>query len=138
MEQALREGSGDKGQEVEWKLKVEKRLTALESQLSDILHHISGKSPSQAMPTRSGGCGYISENNESCLRRLNVQQVQDILAAMDLPQYMEAFKRERVSGDIMLELGDEVLKDDLGVDCKLHRLRLMKVISCQHSVTDIL
>ena len=44
-----------------------------------------------------------------------------MLAAMDLHQYMEIFKKERVSGDILLELGEQELKDDLGIDSKLHR-----------------
>ena len=54
-----------------------------------------------------------------------------MLAAMEMHQYMDTFKRERVSGDILMELGDQELKDDLGIDSKLHRY-LVTTSKCCH------
>lgn len=47
-----------------------------------------------------------------------------LLEAMDLAQYTEIFVREQVSGEIMMELDDEILKTELGITSKLHRLAL--------------
>ena len=41
---------------------------------------------------------------------------------MDLTQYTEVFLREQISGEILMELDDEILKTELGVTSKLHRL----------------
>ena len=41
---------------------------------------------------------------------------------MDLSQYTEAFVREQISGEIMIELDEEILKTELGITSKLHRL----------------
>lgn len=40
---------------------------------------------------------------------------------MELSKYAEMFKREQVAGDILLELTDKELKEDLGIESKLHR-----------------
>ena len=52
---------------------------------------------------------------------------------MDLKQYTSTFKSEHVTGDILIECDDDVLKVELGVSSKLHRLRLLKVIKGQYS-----
>ena len=41
---------------------------------------------------------------------------------MDLTQYTEKFLHEQISGEILMELDDEILKTELGVTSKLHRL----------------
>ena len=46
----------------------------------------------------------------------------NLLKAMDLTQYTEGFLREQISGEILTELDDEILKTELGVTSKLHRL----------------
>ncbi len=40
---------------------------------------------------------------------------------MELSKYVEVFKAEQVSGDVLLELSDQELKEDLGIASKLHR-----------------
>ena len=47
---------------------------------------------------------------------------------MDLPQYREAFSKEWVDGEVFKDLDEEALQE-LGVASKLHRLKLMKVIT---------
>lgn len=44
-----------------------------------------------------------------------------MLEAMGLGRYRESFEREQVSGDILMELGEEDLKAELGMESKLHR-----------------
>ena len=67
-----------------------------------------------------------------------IQQVQKLLGAMDLSQYKESFAREHISGEILAELDEEVLKSELGMTSKIHRIRLLKVISGQHSAKSYL
>ena len=57
---------------------------------------------------------------------------------MSLGQYIEHIERELVTGDVLLECDDEVLKDELGMKSKIQRIRLMKVITGQHSAKDLL
>ena len=45
---------------------------------------------------------------------------------MELTQYSEIFAREQISGEIMVELDEEILKTELGITSKLHRLVLIK------------
>ena len=44
-----------------------------------------------------------------------------LLEAMDLEQYAAVFKKEHISGDILAELDEEELKDEVGIQSKLHR-----------------
>ena len=44
----------------------------------------------------------------------------------------------QVNGEILSECDEEVLSSDLGITSKLHRMRLMKVISGRHSARGIL
>ena len=52
-----------------------------------------------------------------------------MLEALDLPEYREAFLKERVDGQVLLQLTEEVLSTELGVDSKLHRIRIMNIIA---------
>lgn len=59
---------------------------------------------------------------------------------MVLSQYKEAFAREQISGDILVDLEDKehILKNDLGMTTELHRMRLMKVIRGERSAQTYL
>ena len=50
---------------------------------------------------------------------------------MFLPQYKEAFSKEWVDGEIFKDLDEEALQE-LGVASKVHRIKLMKVITGSH------
>ena len=65
-------------------------------------------------------------------------QVQELLHIMKLGQYKARFAEEMISGEILIELGQEDLERDLDVKSKIHRLRLMKIIEGQHSARNIL
>ncbi len=65
-------------------------------------------------------------------------QVGLLLDAMELGHYKDTFSRECVSGEILLECDDDILREDLGVASRLHRLRLAKIIDGRHSAASIL
>ena len=52
-----------------------------------------------------------------------------MLEAKGLKQYREAFEKEHINGEILQELDDEILEKDLGVASKLHRIRIMKLVT---------
>ena len=43
-----------------------------------------------------------------------------------MKQYVEVFQRERIDGEVLADMDDEMMVD-LGISSKLHRMRLMKV-----------
>ena len=57
---------------------------------------------------------------------------------MNLGKYKQTFKEQFISGDVLAELTDNMLRIDLGVDSDLHRLRLMKVIRGEPSAHNLL
>ena len=69
-----------------------------------------------------------------------VVQVLELLDVMGLKQYQEKFRTEQVTGEILSECYEQVLADDLGVSSKLHRIKLMKVITggCMRECVDCL
>ena len=54
-------------------------------------------------------------------------QVVAVLRTLDLPEYSEVFLRERVDGQVLLQLTDDLLSTELGVNSKLHRIRIMNL-----------
>ena len=57
---------------------------------------------------------------------------------MNLEQYREAFICEQIVGDILAECDESVLEYELGVASKLHRTRLMKMVSGRRSAVAVL
>ena len=57
---------------------------------------------------------------------------------MKLSQHKDKFRTEQISGEILCELDDEALEVDLGVKSKIHRVRLMKIMSGKHSAANLL
>ena len=57
---------------------------------------------------------------------------------MGLGQYKKKFMQEHISGEILLECDEMVLQEELDVRSKIHRIRLMKVITGLHSAKMIL
>ena len=45
-----------------------------------------------------------------------------------MSQYKDIFNKEMVDGEILSEIGEDVLQQELGMNSKLHRLRLIKYI----------
>ena len=57
---------------------------------------------------------------------------------MSLGQYRQKIEEEQISGEILLECDDAILSEEIGITSRLHRIRLMKVISGQHSSREVL
>ena len=55
-----------------------------------------------------------------------------------MEQYADSFSRERVSGEILLDCDDEILKEELGMASRLHRVRFMKILLGKHSAKNII
>ena len=64
-------------------------------------------------------------------------QVLLLLEKMGLKQYKEMFQKESINGEILVECDSEIL-EDLNVTSRIHRLRLLKIISGQNSAQKIL
>lgn len=79
-----------------------------------------------------------TDQNIQYLKSLDCSKVHQLLNAMDLGQYADKFHQEKVSGEILTELDDKVLSEELGVTSKLHRLRLLKIMTGAHSAEPLL
>ena len=65
-------------------------------------------------------------------------QIIQLLDAMGLKHHQETFITEHISGEILLECDERVLEKELKITSKLHRVRLMKLITGRHSAESIL
>ena len=57
---------------------------------------------------------------------------------MNLQQYQDTFKSEQIDGEVLAECDEAVLEHELGITSRLHRLRLMKIITGQSSAAVFL
>ena len=69
-----------------------------------------------------------TEANIAFLKTMQRGDVLQLLDAMNLSVYKDAFEQEQIDGDIMACLNEEMLSE-LGVSRSLHRLRLLKIIT---------
>lgn len=66
--------------------------------------------------------------NREYLRQLDHVKVLQLLDLMDLSKYRNNFIQEHVDGEVLVDLGEDELRD-LGVQSKIHLLRLSKLIN---------
>ncbi len=66
--------------------------------------------------------------NRDYLRQLDHVKVLQLLDLMDLSKYRNSFIQEHIDGEVLVDLGEDELKD-LGVQSKIHLLRLSKLIN---------
>lgn len=57
---------------------------------------------------------------------------------MNLGQYIDSFRQEQITGELLLELTEDVVENELMVSSKLHRMRVMKLIDGKHSAEGYL
>ena len=60
-----------------------------------------------------------------------------MLDVLGLPQYKKKFKEEKISGALLQELDEDILKTELEVSLKIHRLRLLRVIDGRQSLYEL-
>ena len=65
-------------------------------------------------------------------------QVLRLLEMMGLEQYTPIFKQEQINGDILSTCDDSLLKDELKIVSRLHRMRLLRVIEGAYSIHEIM
>ena len=67
-----------------------------------------------------------------------LQQIGRLLEEMKLTEYVTTFKEESIDGCMLFELDDEVMRDELGMNKKLHRLKILMIVQGTRSVTRYL
>ena len=72
------------------------------------------------------------------LKSMQGTEVLELLEAMQLEEYKESFKSERIDGEMLSSLTEADLMHELNIQKRLHRVRLMKVIEGVYSASDIL
>ena len=61
-----------------------------------------------------------------------------LFEGMKLGSYTEALRNEQVSGDILAEFDESVLRDELNISSRIQQIRVMKVIQGHHSAKELL
>ena len=57
---------------------------------------------------------------------------------MGMEEYIPRFKEEQIDGALLFELSDEILEEELGMSKKIHRMRLMMIITGHECVTQFI
>ena len=57
---------------------------------------------------------------------------------MKLTEYVTKFQEERIDGRMLFELDDQVMRNELGMNKKLHRLKILMIVQGTRSVTRYL
>ena len=85
--------------------------------------------PDNAVQTKTMSCdeSEIASVNISILRSLDEVKTLELLDAMNLGVYKDAFAKEFITGELLSEFDEEMLLE-LGVQSSLHRMRLMRVV----------
>ena len=55
-----------------------------------------------------------------------------------MKEYQDVFTQHTIDGELLADCDEEILQHELQISSKLHRLKLMKIISGRHSATNIL
>jgi hypothetical protein len=76
------------------------------------------------------------ENNKRDVERCTPEQVIKILESLGLDRYKDQFITEQIDGHLLLSLTDEILEHELDIKSKIHRIKIMRVISGKQSIAD--
>ena len=63
-------------------------------------------------------------------------QVLELLQAAGITQNFEFISQEKIPGDILIELDDDVIKNELGITSVVQRLKLRRIIDGRRSITQ--
>ena len=98
--------------------------------------HSTTPPPAPQVQTQKPESTTQTEDNVKYLKSLSCEQVQQLLSAMSLSCYCEAFAKECIDGELFSSLDREML-EELGVKSKIHHLRLLKIQEGHHSAKSI-
>lgn len=73
----------------------------------------------------------------SCDLVVSLQMVQ-VLEGMGLGQYVGVVKQEALDGKIFLDLDEDILTREMGVASRIHRLKVLKVISGDYDARNFI
>jgi len=62
----------------------------------------------------------------------------EVAPLMGLAQYSDSFRKEHITGELLLECDEDLLQHELGISSRLHRVRLLRFISGQSSTQTLL
>ena len=65
-------------------------------------------------------------------------QVLQLLQAADITENFENISQECITGDILVELDDDVLNFELGITKRVQRLKLLRIIDGMQPVTQFI
>ena len=97
-------------------------------------------SPQQQSSSGTQDTEAISSNepvNIEVLRSLDKATILELLDAMNLGVYKDAFAKEFIDGEVLSEIDNGMLRE-LGVQNSLHRMRLMRIVRGKESVNSFL
>lgn len=124
--------------------KTQRSLAECQKMVSDLYQTVTSIQLHLASPECKQSCSDIerseageSQANKSRLLTMTTDEVLSLLTVLGLKQYKKIFQRERINGRFLLECDEEILKTDLGITNKLHRMRLMMFIAgkqCAYTV----
>ena len=61
-----------------------------------------------------------------------------MLDKLGLGQYKDTFRNEAINGTIFIDLDEEIIENELKVKSKIHRIKIMRLVTGKQSVTDLL
>ena len=61
----------------------------------------------------------------------------DLLEILGLTKYKNVFIDEEISGALLQELDEEIIKVELGITSRLHRLKLLRVIDGRQPLDEL-
>jgi len=62
----------------------------------------------------------------------------ELLNVLGMTKYQDTFAEQSIDGLILVECDESILQHDLGMNSKVDRIRLMKIISGQYSALSVL
>ena len=116
---------------------VNQVLNSLPENLRELLAHGSEGTPCSWVIGNS--CELVGHREQSAHGELNcaetvlTSQMQLVMEGMGLKQYMTVIQKEKIDGEIFLELDETTLTQELGVTSRIHRLKLLKLIGGEYS-----
>lgn len=101
---------------------IAKDVASLREAVKSLQNHITGLAHVQR-----GVLNETEETNRRFLRELSIEQLLEVLEAMNLGMYKEVFREKQIDGMVFAELNEALMEHELEIKSKLHRLRLLMV-----------
>lgn len=64
--------------------------------------------------------------------------MQKVLVSLGLQQYVGIVEQEGLDGGIFVELDEDTFSQEMGVESRIHRLKMMKLIGGHYDVQNLL